>query len=368
MESLLYLCTKNVHFSFNNEIYQQTDGVAMGSPLGPIIAGIFMVELENTLVPSLSEHLLFWKRYVDDTLCYVKKGSLQHVLSALNNFHDNIKFTYETECNNMISFLDVLIVRNNNKFDTAVFRKSTHTDLYINWNSFSPETWKKSTLKLLVKRAYIICNKPYFLEMELEHLKETFVKINNFPLIVVNRIFKQVADENAIVLEAQQNTVEPNETVTVRITLPYAGKKGEDIAKEINSHMKQVKPKLKARVAFKAKRVGSYFNIKDKVKKEHEHNLVYETRCPDCDVIYVGEAGRRLSMRVDDHGGKDKKSHVLKHSVETGHKRITLNDTRILNKNFSNYYKRKISEALFIKQKNPVLNIQDKSVPLKLFN
>ena len=276
MESLLYLCTKNVHFSFNDELYQQTDGVAMGSPLGPAIAGIFMVEFENTVVPNLSEHLFFWKRYVDDTLCYVKKGSLEHILSTLNNFHDNIKFTYETQCNNMISFLDVLIVRNNNTFDTAVFRKSTHTDLYINWNSYSPEIWKKGTLKLLVKRAYTICNKHYFLEMELDHLKDTFIRINNFPPSVVTRIFRQVADENARVTDDQQNEVEPDDTVTVQMTLPYAGKNGEDIAKEVNNHMKRVKPKLKARIAFKAKRLGSFFNIKDKVKKET--NIILYTK------------------------------------------------------------------------------------------
>ena len=51
MKKLLTLCTKNVPFSINNEIYIQTDGVAMGSPLGPVIANILMVELETTLVP-----------------------------------------------------------------------------------------------------------------------------------------------------------------------------------------------------------------------------------------------------------------------------------------------------------------------------
>ena len=74
MEDLLLLCTKNVHFTLHGETYQQLDGVAMGSPLGPVIAGIFMVELENTLVTTLSDSLLFWRRYVDDTLCVVKKG------------------------------------------------------------------------------------------------------------------------------------------------------------------------------------------------------------------------------------------------------------------------------------------------------
>ena len=45
----------------------------MGSPLGPILAGILMVELENTLVPKLKQLFKNWRRYVDDTFSYVKK-------------------------------------------------------------------------------------------------------------------------------------------------------------------------------------------------------------------------------------------------------------------------------------------------------
>ena len=55
MKELLLLCTKNVHFTFKNDIYQQCDGVAMRSPLRPVINGIFMVELERTLLPRLTE-------------------------------------------------------------------------------------------------------------------------------------------------------------------------------------------------------------------------------------------------------------------------------------------------------------------------
>ena len=50
LKKLLTLCTKNVHFTQNNEIYVQNDGAAMGSPLGPILANVFMIKLENTLV------------------------------------------------------------------------------------------------------------------------------------------------------------------------------------------------------------------------------------------------------------------------------------------------------------------------------
>ena len=50
---LVLLCTKIFHFEFNDEAFQQLDDVAMESPLGPVTAGIFMVELENTLNPRL---------------------------------------------------------------------------------------------------------------------------------------------------------------------------------------------------------------------------------------------------------------------------------------------------------------------------
>ena len=57
MKELLYLCTKNVHFSFNNEIYMQNDGEVMDSPLEPVLANIFMVELERTAIQSLSDKI-----------------------------------------------------------------------------------------------------------------------------------------------------------------------------------------------------------------------------------------------------------------------------------------------------------------------
>ena len=55
MKELLYLCTKNTHFTLNNKTYVQVDGVAMASPLNPVLANISMEELEQNIIPALSK-------------------------------------------------------------------------------------------------------------------------------------------------------------------------------------------------------------------------------------------------------------------------------------------------------------------------
>ena len=137
MRELLYLCTKNAHFTLNNKTYLQVDGVAMGSPLGPVLANIFMVELKRNIIPTLSNDILIWKRYVDDTICFIKLTSINKVLETLSSYHTNIKFTIEIESEKKNSFLDVLLIRNSSLISTKVYRKNTNTDIYINWKFFT---------------------------------------------------------------------------------------------------------------------------------------------------------------------------------------------------------------------------------------
>ena len=178
IKKLLTLCTKNVYFSFNNEIYIQLDGVAMSSPLGLVIVNIFMVELETTLVPKFEDHVQKWRRFVNDTFTYVKIGSVEYVLSVLNSFDKNIKFIYGEEKNNTLPFLDVLFIRDGEKLNTTVYRKDTHNDLYLHWNSFTPISWKRGTLKSLISRAYMVCSNETLLAKELKHLEYVFHTIS----------------------------------------------------------------------------------------------------------------------------------------------------------------------------------------------
>ena len=70
----------------------QDDGVAMGWLLGTALSDIFMIEIERSLLPEL--YTILEKKYSNNTITFVKFGSVNYILSDLNSFDVNIKFTY----------------------------------------------------------------------------------------------------------------------------------------------------------------------------------------------------------------------------------------------------------------------------------
>ena len=167
----------------------------MRSPLRPVIAGIFMVELESNLISTLSQHMRSCKRYVDDTIFYVKVNYIEHGLNALNSFHANVSFTFKQECVSMISFLYVLITRKNNTIATTVYSKKPHNDIYLHFESFIPEAWKCGSLKTLFFRDHTICSNIELLEIKVKHLKLFFITIKGFPPWVVSQIINYVENK-----------------------------------------------------------------------------------------------------------------------------------------------------------------------------
>ena len=105
---------------------------------------------------------------MDDTITFVKIGSVEYLLSVLNNFHPKIKFTYEMEVESKLAFLDILLHRDGHDIITTVYRKVTNNDVYLNWSSFCPREWKQGTFRSLVQRAYIICSSLHLLKEELK--------------------------------------------------------------------------------------------------------------------------------------------------------------------------------------------------------
>ena len=92
---LLEFCMKNTYFSYQGRFYEQTEGAAMGSPISPLIANLYMEDFEIQAIRTSPTPPTLWKRYVDDTFTIIKKNNRDSFLEHLNSIHPNIRFTCE---------------------------------------------------------------------------------------------------------------------------------------------------------------------------------------------------------------------------------------------------------------------------------
>ena len=133
---LLKECAMFNVFAFGDDEYEQTHGLAMGSPLSPVLAQLFMEKLESGPIKEIIGPRVKWLRYVDDTLVLLpRKPDPTHLLNKLNTVHPRIQFTMEEEVDETIPFLDTLIHRRDTCAIFSVFRKPTHKDDYVHFLS-----------------------------------------------------------------------------------------------------------------------------------------------------------------------------------------------------------------------------------------
>ena len=159
----------------------------MGSPLSPVLANIFMEDLETRALETFPWKPKMWRRYVDDVLVIWPHGDqrLKEFHLHLNGQNLSIQFTLEKESEGRIAFLDVQLERRGAGVLTSVFRKKTHTDQYLNFNSNHPTKVKRGIIQCLRHRAEKVCSGSTRWK-ELGHLRQVF-KANAYPETVVNR-------------------------------------------------------------------------------------------------------------------------------------------------------------------------------------
>ena len=165
----------------------------MGSPLGPSYANILMCHNEVKWLnecPDLFKPI-WYKRYADDTFLIFKDSSHpQMFLNYINSKHSKIKFTYDQEVNDKLSFLDVNLTKTpSGTISTSVFRKKTFTCQSLNWFSFCPEIFKLNSIQTLIHRAFNITSNYSLFHKEMMFLKDLFVS-NNYSTEVFYQILK----------------------------------------------------------------------------------------------------------------------------------------------------------------------------------
>ena len=272
-------------------MHRQIDGIAMGSPLGPELANIFVGYQEAKLF-NIAKRPLVYFRYVDDTFAvFNNEEDCKTFFIHLNSLYPSLRFTYEKESNHSFPFLDVLLERHDSEFLTLVYRKSTFTDQYLHWNSFSPQKRKINLIGTLVHRAFMICSKSK-LDPELGKIRSILLE-NGYPEHAINSAFKR---------KLQQLNSKPVHTVErcpVYLQIPWIGNVSMKFKKQITSAVKRCFFFVEPRVIFNTRQL--LLAIKKDVLPSHHHsNVIYQFVC-HCDSQYVGRMSQCSEERIKQH-------------------------------------------------------------------
>ena len=322
LKILLEIATQDSHFLFNGKVYDQIDGVSMGSPLAPLLAEIFLQDFEKNHLPRFKEmDIVYWKRYVDDTFVLLdSEVSPSDICARLSQCHPSVKFTVEEEnsTTHTLPFLEVLVERQTGVgFHTRIYRKKTFSGLITKWDSFVPKTYKYNAISTMAYRAIRICSSYPALAEEFEFIRNLSLK-NGYPIAFVESIFRRQLN---LIYEPRAVTPVALETDTVVLRVPYYGKPSQIYAKRVIAAVTKQYPLKKVRVVYDiTARIGLNFTIKDQIPTELKSGVVYETTCPQCKK-YIGKTCRHLKTRMNEHLADQRK--ILNPSAKASDEKIS---------------------------------------------
>ena len=344
--SLLKLVLENCVFTFQDRFYKQLHGAAMGSPCSPVVANIYMEYFENmALGPELPVPIKDWKRYVDDVFSIIPKGNRVILLRYLNSIDPHIKFTIEQpNAEGGIPFLDTFPKPKGEEIAVAVYRKPTHTDRYLDFNSSHPVSAKRAVVRALMDRAENVCSDPEILANEIDHLNKV-LHYNNYPQWMIKQRGK---------MEKQDPLIHPETGNEIQkrfyISVPYFP--------GLSESFKKIFKYTPVQVCFKGVNTlkSMLMHPKDKVPNDQKKDLVYHWECKadGCKSSYIGETSRALGERVKEHS-KSTTSAILKHCKDFHHPLPSIDDFSIVDKDPSQVT-REAKEAIHIRRLDPSLN------------
>ena len=359
-------------------MYKQVDGVAMGSPLGPTLANVFMCHMEKKWLSQCPIEFkpVLYKRYVDDTfLLFNSDSHVDLFFNYLNSRHPNISFTCDSEINEVLPFLDIKIKRETDKFTTSIYRKPTFTGLMSKFYDFSPKEYKVNLIVTLVCRAYRICSDYFAFHNEIATLK-TVLQSNGYPLHFVEknigfmlRKLRTVFDSGVVL---NYDVPKP----ILYFTTYFLGDVSKIMAGNVKNILQEHFPQIHLRVLYKScNTVGNHFSYKDKIPEECVSNLIYQYTCDSCKAFHIGETQLQFRCRIAQHMGVSPRTgKKLQSKVDSDiHAHSLKCKTHIKKENFKILDKLHskngllLLESLHQKTKKPTLGTQQQSTPLLCF-
>ncbi|XP_078353280.1 uncharacterized protein LOC144638052 [Oculina patagonica] len=318
---LLEFVLKNSFFTYEQEHYQQTFGCAMGSPVSATIANLVM-------------------EYVDDSHVCLKKDHVQEFHDHLNSIDPNIQFTKEIEEDNRLSFLDTTTSRVRGHVQVNMYRKPTHMDKYLDYNSHHPSQHKRSVVNTLLNRAKQIPTTNAERARERKHVIKV-LKDNNYPLRFIQscKAYRDTANHEPNNSDTSTTNTTPMSNTFV--VLPYVRGVSERLSRVLRDNG--------LKVGYKPLNVlpTRFPRPKDKPSAAQTRGVVYKIACSDCDFVYYGQTYKALQTRIKEHKRAvhvcDSNSKVAQHANEFNHNMDFDQETIVAM--MTDYHKRLFLEA-----------------------
>lgn len=326
------------YFKFNNKIYLQKEGLAMGSPLSGIMADIYMNYIENKIYNTILnfDGSIKWYRFVDDVLIIYNHNNItiDQILNISNNINANIVFTKEIETDNLLNYLDIAITRTSSKLETAVFRKGTTTSHVIHHDSCHPAEHKQAAFRCYINRAETIPSNLASKKREYEVIYQ-IASDNGYDVNFVNEIKKKI-------LNKRKNPIVKDDKKFACFTY-------------VNAHTNVVtqvlRNKYNINIAYRTNN-----NIRNIIGKHnlntvnvYEKSGVYKLNCqhPNCGHFYYGQTGRTFNCRHKEHKSSVKHGRATafgSHMFDSDHQFSTID---------------KDMEIIKLENKGPALNTRE---------
>jgi hypothetical protein len=356
----LYDCN---YFLYDSNIYKQKEGLAMGSSLSAVLSDFVMERLLDTQIPKLPHKPIFFKKYIDDNITIIPKHLINETLNILNSFHPKIQFTKENQQNSKIPFLDMTLIKENDRIITNFYRKPTSSGRILNFHSSHPFHMKRNTAINFIKRVKNLSERRFDYENS-KIIQETLEK-NGYPDIFIKKMLKKFKFFKPTPYEPKETTTTNTENEKKKyVAMPFV----QNFSHNLSNRLKNINENLQ--FAYRpCNKIGQklFTNTKTPINSLNKAGVVYKIECmgnstEDCDGIYIGETSKKLNVRLDQHkrdiksnSSKPKTSNctaLIKHINEKRHK-FDPDKAKILATNQNNTYKRRFMETAQIQINKP---------------
>lgn len=305
-------------FSYKDVTYRQTRGLAMGSPMSPFLAQIVMTDLITKQLATLTYQPKLLRVYVDDTIGVIKRTKLIEILNALNEYHNNIQFTMETEGENRdINFLDLTLKREGNKIETNWYKKTFASDRMLNYLSNHDSQMIRATAVAHIKTVINLSDGKHFHQNKEKIWNR--LKTNNFPETEIMGLMNE-----------HYTLMKPTSKTTSITNLTYAAIPSID---SVNQSLKATLQELAwdLRITIKPDRTNSIkmSQLKDKTSINECTNTTTSVncKCKQTKIItrteYNERSGHAIQRLMNKYDFGDQECTQTKHTYKEEHLKTT---------------------------------------------